>query len=77
MSLYAPGSCGQINLRNSQSRLGGGGGLVVLTSSSVQSATTSLAFEVLSFLMRDENLQVIEITLTFDLSANDSREMGD
>jgi hypothetical protein len=27
--------------------------------------------------MRDENLQVIEITLTFDLSANDSREMGD
>lgn len=34
------------------------------TSGSIQSATASFAFEVLSFLMRDENLEVIEITLT-------------
>lgn len=34
------------------------------SSCGVQSATTSFAFEVFSLLMGDENLKVIEITLT-------------
>lgn len=34
------------------------------TSCGIQSATTSFAFEMFSFLVRDEDLQVIEITLT-------------
>jgi hypothetical protein len=37
-----------------------------LTSCCVQSSATSFAFEVFSFLMGDENFQVIEITLTCD-----------
>ncbi len=36
----------------------------ILTSCRVQSAATSFAFKVLSLLMGDEDLKVIEITLT-------------
>ena len=34
------------------------------TSSSIQSASTSLAFEVLGFLMQSENLEIVKVTLT-------------
>ncbi len=46
-----------------------------LTSCSVQPATASFAFEVFSLLMGDENLQVIEITLTCDTLAYSRSEM--
>ena len=37
----------------------------IATSGSVESATTSFAFKMLSFLMGNKNLEIIEITLTW------------
>lgn len=39
-------------------------GEMQLTSRSIQSAIAVVTLEMLSFLMRDENLQVIEVTFT-------------
>jgi len=46
------------------------------TSSSVESAATSFTFEMLSFLMGNENLQVIEITLTCEEGQPNSIRRG-
>lgn len=35
-----------------------------LTSSRIESSTTSFAFEVLRLLMRDENLEIVKVSLT-------------
>lgn len=36
--------------------------MIALTSSGVESTTTSVALEVLGFLVRDEKLQIFEVT---------------
>ena len=65
MPLYEPDSCEQINLKGSV-RIKCSWSQIERTSSSIQSTTASFAFKVLSFLMGDENFQIIEIALTFE-----------